>query len=174
MLCWNLTVNDRWSSLSSLGLRSSALCDTVSVTLITPVVSGSRTVNRAAALALEASCVPPSKRTHTHRPPPTQSRTHSNTQNKHADSTQHSTHCNNFRGMVSMWRGCGKRVGREVGTGEGRHCAAFNPQEVSDIPYSTQWDSECSVQVDGNLRVQGSLCSLSYNTDMWEMVILLG
>ena len=35
----------------------------------------------------------------THRPPPTQSRTHSNTQNKQADSTQHSTHCNNFRGM---------------------------------------------------------------------------
>lgn len=145
MLCWNQTVNDRWSSFSPLGLCCSSapltsVCDTVSVTLIiTQIVSGSLTVNRHFLwkhLQKHLACFPPhppslslkNTRISTHRPPPTQSRTHSNTQNKHADSTQHSTHCNNFRGMVSMWRGCGKRVGREVESGEGRHSAAFNPQ----------------------------------------------
>lgn len=50
-------------------------------------------------------------RLRSHRPqPPTPPPTHSNTQNKHTVSTQHSTRCNNFRGMVSMWRGCGKEL----------------------------------------------------------------
>lgn len=57
--------------------------------------------------------------------------THSNTQNKHADSTQHSTHCNNFRGMVSMWRGCGKRHRREVNIGEGRLCCTLSKGAAS-------------------------------------------
>lgn len=134
MLCWNLPVNDRWSSLSPLGL----CCSFATLTRAWYCISNTNNTDSLwlsyckqtfslQALA-EASCMlsphSPSlslKNTHicTQRPPPTQSRTHSNTQNKHTDSTQHSTHCNNFRGMVSMWRGCGKRVGREVGTGEG-------------------------------------------------------
>lgn len=44
------------------------------------------------------------------RPPPVLEHTCSNTQNKQADSTQPSTFCDNFRGMVSLWRGGGKII----------------------------------------------------------------
>lgn len=121
---------------SAVLLLPSPQCDTVSVTLITLIVSGSPTVNKPvlwkhlqrhlASLSL--------KNTHicTHRPPPTQSRTHLSTQNKHTDSTQHSTHCNNFRGMVSLSRGCGERVGREVETGEGSTlCLSLTPKRLA-------------------------------------------